>query len=76
MGILSGKEGKRIVEKRRSIGCYTDLRYSDFSRLTTDNIKGNYIEIKQQKTGKPVAIPVHPVVRQIPKSRTGKISMM
>lgn len=47
------------------IGCYTGLRFSDFSRLTADNIKGNYIEIKQQKTGKPVAIPVHPIIKHI-----------
>lgn len=47
------------------IGCYTGLRFSDFSRLTEENIQGNFIEIKQQKTGKPVAIPVHPVVRGI-----------
>jgi integrase len=47
------------------IGAYTGLRYSDFTRLTPDNIKGGLIEIKQQKTGKTVAIPVHSVVRSI-----------
>jgi integrase len=40
------------------IGCYTGLRYSDFSRLTTDNIEGNNIRIRQQKTGDEVIIPL------------------
>lgn len=47
------------------VGCYTGLRYSDFSRLTADHIKGDFIEITQSKTGNPVAIPVHPVVKSI-----------
>lgn len=47
------------------IGCYTGLRYSDYSRLTPDNIKDGFIEIKQQKTGSPVAIPVHTKVKAI-----------
>jgi integrase len=40
------------------IGCYTGLRYSDFSRLTTDNIENGNIRIKQQKTGADVIIPL------------------
>jgi integrase len=55
------------------IGCYTGLRYSDFSRLTADNVKGNFIEIKQQKTGASVAIPVHPIVAQILDKYDGEL---
>lgn len=47
------------------IGCHTGLRYSDYSRLTPDNIKDGFIEIKQQKTGSSVAIPVHTTVKSI-----------
>ena len=51
------------------IGCYTGLRISDFNRLRNDNINVTngvrMITIKNQKTGKPVALPIHPVVEQI-----------
>ena len=48
------------------VACYTGLRYSDFSKLTADNVKGGFIEVaKQEKTGQPVTIPVHPVVSRI-----------
>lgn len=49
------------------IGCYTGLRVSDFSRLNTAHI-GRHITIKTQKTGVPVVIPIHPVVREIIES--------
>lgn len=46
------------------IGCYTGLRVSDFSRLREAHI-GRFITIKTKKTGTPVVIPIHPVVREI-----------
>lgn len=46
------------------IGCYTGLRVSDFSRLRDAHI-GKFITIKTHKTGTPVVIPIHPVVREI-----------
>lgn len=49
------------------IGCYTGLRVSDFSRLRDAHI-GKYISIKTSKTGTPVIIPIHPVVRAIIES--------
>lgn len=55
------------------IGCYTGLRYSDFSRLTPANLLTGYIEIKQSKTGKPVAIPIHPVVKSIIEKYNGNL---
>lgn len=55
------------------IGCYTGLRYSDFSRLTPANLLSGYIEIKQSKTGKPVAIPVHSVVKSIIEKYNGNL---
>lgn len=49
------------------IGCYTGLRVSDFSRLREAHI-GRFITIKTKKTGTPVVIPIHPVVREIIES--------
>ena len=49
------------------IGCYTGLRFSDLSLLTTKNIneENNTINVKTQKTGKMVVIPIHAFIRQI-----------
>jgi integrase len=49
------------------VGCYTGLRFSDFSTLKPQSIKNGFIEITQIKTGEPVTIPVHPVVKRILK---------
>jgi integrase len=47
------------------VGCYTGLRFSDLSVLSNQNIKDNFIEIETQKTRESVAIPLHPIVRNI-----------
>jgi integrase len=47
------------------VGAWTGLRFSDFTRISKEHIKGNFIEIEQQKTGKRVLIPLHPVVSDI-----------
>ena len=47
------------------IGCYTGLRFSDFSILKPENISDGYISIRQTKTGNPVVIPVHRIVKEI-----------
>lgn len=44
------------------VGAWTGLRFSDFTRIKTDNIKNNSIEIEQLKTAKKVVIPLHPIV--------------
>ncbi len=49
----------------KKYGCYTGLRYSDFSSLNQSQFKEGFIEITQTKTGQPVAIPVHSVVKAI-----------
>jgi integrase len=53
------------------IGCYTGLRFSDFSRLALKNIVDGYITIQQSKTGENVVIPVHNVVKEIMKKHQG-----
>jgi hypothetical protein len=47
------------------IGCFTTLRYSDYSKLTRENIIENDIVIKTKKTGAAVRIPMHPYIHAI-----------
>lgn len=47
------------------IGCFTGLRFSDFTQLRPENIQGDRIHIRTEKTGDSVIIPLHPVVRFI-----------
>lgn len=46
------------------IQCHTGVRVSDLFRLDK-NIRGNFFELEQMKTGKPLRIPILPVVRYI-----------
>lgn len=43
------------------IGCWTGLRFSDFTRIKKENIKDNMLTIQQQKTNEFVTIPLHPI---------------
>lgn len=47
------------------IGCWTGLRFSDFTRIKQENIKDNFLTIQQQKTNEFVTIPLHPVFLSI-----------
>lgn len=47
------------------VGCFTGLRFSDFTNIKPENIKGDFIEITTQKTNDSVVIPIHPKLRQI-----------
>lgn len=47
------------------VGAWTGLRFSDFTRITKDHISNGFIHIEQQKTGKGVSIPLHPIVLEI-----------
>lgn len=47
------------------IGCYTAQRFSDYSRIREKHIKGNIIELIQQKTGEKVFIPIRPELKKI-----------
>lgn len=47
------------------IASYTGLRFSDFTRLTRDNIVNDVITSKTVKTGTIVDIPLHTVVKSI-----------
>jgi len=54
------------------IGCWTGLRFSDFSNITQENIQDDQIEITTKKTVEPVIIPFHPVVKGIMSKYRGK----
>lgn len=47
------------------IGCWTGLRFSDYTNLKHENIEGDKIKIIQQKTKKPVIIPINDTVKAI-----------
>lgn len=57
------------------IGCFTGQRVSDLLKLTSDNVTVRngleLIELTQIKTGKRVAIPLHPKVKAILNKRDG-----
>jgi len=64
-------EGKKAhLKKYRDaflIACWTGLRYSDFSRLTLDNIdyENKWIHIRTKKTKHPVIIPFLPELEEV-----------
>lgn len=47
------------------LGIYTASRFSDYSRLTRKNIKSDFINFIQNKTGESVLIPMSPRVKEI-----------
>lgn len=53
------------------IGCYTGLRYSDYSILKPEQIQNGFIETTQIKTNDPVVIPIHPTVKRIIEKYNG-----
>jgi hypothetical protein len=55
------------------IGCYTGLRFSDWSTLQPEQIKDGYIEVTQAKTGASIVIPVHETVKRILDKYHGKL---
>lgn len=58
------------------IGCYIGQRVSDLLTLSRENINVRngleLLELVQQKTGKRVAIPIHPKVKEILNKRNGQ----
>lgn len=47
------------------VGCWTGLRFSDYSRLTPDHIDSDFIKIDTHKTGTSVVVPILPELRKI-----------
>ena len=53
------------------LGCYTAMRFSDYSRLRLENIRRGMIYFTQQKTGGAVVLPASPKVVAILKRNGG-----
>jgi integrase len=61
------------VRDRFLVGCYTALRYGDYSALTKSDIIKGKIYAKTNKTGRLVVIPVHPVISEVLKRNKGEL---
>ena len=63
------KQDKRKAKERIRdmfiLGCLTALRYSDYSRLTSQNLINGYIVIRTKKTNVDVKVPAHDYVKEI-----------
>lgn len=60
--------GSPRLERVRDIflvGCWTGLRFSDYTNLKKENINNGMIKIMTRKTKRQVIIPLHPVVKEI-----------
>lgn len=64
---LSGQSNLEQVRDLFIFGCYTGMRYSDFSQVKPEHIQGEIIRIKTQKTDEWVSIPLLPAVKNIMK---------
>ncbi len=58
------------------IGVYTAARFSDYSQLSENNIKGKFITFTQKKTADSVMIPLSPKVTAILKRNGGQSPKM
>ncbi len=74
---LSDSESLSNTRDLFIVGCYTGLRFSDFSKLSEDDIRSydgvRMFEVRSQKTDRRVSIPIHPVVEAIMDSRNGHL---
>ena len=68
---LSGNKRLEKVRDLFLVGCWTGLRFSDFTKISDQSINDNYLKIKAQKTGKVVIIPLHKVVKEIREKYKG-----
>lgn len=71
-----GQDKRRAKERIRDmfvIGCLTALRYSDYSRLTSENLINDYIKIRTKKTNVDVKVPAHDYVKEIFKKYSGMV---
>lgn len=55
------------------VGCWTGLRFSDWSKVKPSNITNGNLKLKQQKTGGAVLIPLHPTVENLLSKYNGNL---
>ena len=68
--------GERRVADLAWLGYLTASRYSDYSRLTSDNIHGDTIRFVQRKTDSEVLIPCSPKIKTILERNKGRAPKM
>ncbi|MBC8052168.1 MAG: tyrosine-type recombinase/integrase [Sphingobacteriaceae bacterium] len=68
---LSKKPRLERVRDLFLVGCWTGLRFSDFTNIIGKNIRDGFIDLKTQKTGNRVTIPVHKTLEGILKKYKG-----
>jgi site-specific recombinase XerD len=56
------------------VGCWTGLRFSDFTTIKHQNIEGDFLRITPLKTNDKVVVPILPVFRQILNKYEGKFN--
>ncbi len=69
---LSNNPNYEKVRDLFVVGCYTGLRFSDFTEIKPENIRNECIYIRTIKTQQNVVIPFHPIVRDIMKKYEGR----
>jgi len=70
---LKNKPHHEVARDVFLVGCYTALRYSDYSRIEPKHIKGDYLHIMTRKTRKRVIIPIRPELKIILKKYNNKL---
>lgn len=65
LNALKLDEEARQVRDIFLIGCFTGLRYSDYSRLSEENFLDGNISILTKKTETKVTIPIHSIIKEI-----------
>ena len=70
---LKLKKEADVVRDLFLVGCYTGMRYSDYSSITRKNIANGCITLKTQKKGQIVKVPIHRVVNEILLKRNGEL---
>lgn len=60
-GYKEGKAKEHMHEVCRAFlfACFTGLRFTDLRNVTSKNLEGEMLVLLQQKTGRPVRIPLH-----------------
>ena len=67
------RKAKERIRDMFILGCLTALRYSDYSRLTGQNLINGYIVIRTKKTNVDVKVPAHDYVREIFSKYAGQV---
>jgi len=62
---LSKTPGRERVRDLFLIGCYTGLRFSDYTTINPEDVKGGRLRIQAQKTKQNIVIPIHPNFEKI-----------